>query len=239
MPALDKNINRMVGRAMHRYELLHEGDHIVVGLSGGKDSLSLLYVLSEWKKKTPFVYNLSAVHIDLGFGGEDPAPLGEFCRSLSIPLRIEKTRIGIVAHSSENRENPCFLCSRLRKKRIFEIAHELGANKVALGHNKDDLIETLLLNIFYSGAISTMVPRQPFFGGLLTVIRPMVMVEAKYLQAFAKRMSFPELKSACPSAENSRRKEIRVLLENLYKTNEKVKGNIFHALSNVRTGYLL
>jgi tRNA 2-thiocytidine biosynthesis protein TtcA len=170
VPNIDKEINRFVGRALHQYDLLADRDHIVVGLSGGKDSLSLVYILNEWRKKTPFQYDLSAVHIDIGFDGASSEVLEDYCRQLRLPCHIEKTNFGPLAHSAENRENPCFLCSRLRRKRLFEIAHTLGANKVALGHNKDDLIETLLLNIFYSGEISTMVPRQPFFNGLITVI---------------------------------------------------------------------
>ncbi|HEC99148.1 MAG TPA: tRNA 2-thiocytidine(32) synthetase TtcA [Proteobacteria bacterium] len=239
MPNIDKEINRFVGRALHQYDLLADGDHILIGLSGGKDSLSLLYILNEWKKKTPFPYKLSAAHIDLGFDGTDTGAIEDYCRQLSVPCYVERTNFGPMAHSEENRENPCFLCSRLRRKRLFEIAHTLGANKVALGHNKDDLIETLFLNIFYSGEISTMVPRQPFFNGLITVIRPLAMVDAEKLERFAVRLSMPEIKNPCPSAGSSCRKEIREMLKTLYRQNKKVKGNIFHALSNVHPDYLL
>lgn len=239
MPSIDKEINRFVGRALHRYDLLAAGDHIVVGLSGGKDSLSLVYILDQWRRKTPFQYDLSAVHIDLGFKGTDTEAIEDYCRQLGIPYRVERTDFGPRAHSPENRENPCFLCSRLRRQRLFEIAHGLGANKVALGHNKDDLIETLFLNILYSGEISTMVPRQSLFKGLITVIRPLAMVDEENLRRFAKRLSMPEIKNPCPSAESSRRKEVKEMLQTLYRRNKKVKGNIFHALSNVRPDYLL
>ncbi len=239
MPVIDKDINRLVGRALHRYNLLADGDHIVVGLSGGKDSLSLVYILNEWRKKTPFQYNLSAVHIDLGFDGTDTGTIQDYCQQLGVPCHVEKTNFGPIAHSPENRENPCFLCSRLRRQRLFEIAHALGANKVALGHNKDDLIETLFLNIFYSGEISTMVPRQPFFKGLITVIRPLAMVDAEKLERFVKRLSVREIENPCPSAKSSRRTEVREMLKTLYQRNRKVKGNIFHALSNVHLDYLL
>lgn len=239
MPAIAKDINRFVGRAMHKYGLLDAGDNIAVGVSGGKDSLTLLYILSEWKKKTPFEYNLSAVHIDLGFDGPSASAIAEFCDSLGISYRLEKTDYGIRAHGPENRENPCFLCSRLRRKRLFEVAHESGANKLALGHNKDDIIETLFLNIFYSGQISTMAPRQPFFNGVVTVIRPMALVDADKIKAFASSLSFPEIENLCPSSHDSRRNEVREILHSLYRGNKKIKGNILHALSNVRRDYLL
>ncbi|MFH1148732.1 MAG: ATP-binding protein [Pseudomonadota bacterium] len=239
MPNIDKNMNRSVGRAMHKYSLLDAGDHIAVAVSGGKDSLSLLYILNEWKKKTPFEYRLSAIHIDLGFDGPGAVAIGEFCDNLGIPYRLEKTDYGIRAHGPENKENPCFLCSRLRRKRLFELAHKFGANKLALGHNKDDMIETLFLNIFYSGAISTMVPRQSLFTGLITVIRPLAFADAERIEAFARRLSFPEIENLCPSSNDSRRKEVREILQSLYRNNKKVKGNILHALSNVRRDYLL
>ncbi len=239
MPNIDKDINRFVGRALHKYDLLSAGDHIAVGLSGGKDSTSLLYILNEWRKKTPFEYRLSAIHIDLGFDSSDAAGLEDYCHGLDVPYSLERTDFGRLAHGPENKENPCFLCARLRRKRLFEMAHASGANKVALGHNKDDLIETLLLNIFYSGEISTMVPRQSFFGGLITVIRPLAMVEAEKLRVFAKRLALPDVRNYCPSAGNSRREEVREILAKLYQKNRKVRGNIFHAMSNVRRDYLL
>lgn len=239
MAAIDKEINRFVGRALHQYQLLERGDRIVVGLSGGKDSLSLVYILNEWRKKTPFQYDLSAVHVDLGFDGVDTEIIADYCRELGVPCHVEKTDFGLVAHSAENRENPCFLCARRRRQRLFELAHAAGANKVALGHNKDDLIETLFLNIFYSGEISTMVPRQSLFNGLITVIRPLAMVDSEKLRRFAARLSMPEIANPCPSAGSSCRKEVREMLKTFYQRNKKVKGNIFRALSNVHLDYLL
>jgi tRNA 2-thiocytidine biosynthesis protein TtcA len=160
-----KALNRAVGRALHRYSLISEGDRIVVGLSGGKDSLTLMHMLSERQSRVPVAYELFVVHIDPGFEGGFSEPLQAYCEKQGFNLRVEYTDYGVKGHSPENRENPCFLCSRLRRKRLFEIADELDCNKIALGHNKDDIIETLFINIFYAGEISTMVPCQPFFEG--------------------------------------------------------------------------
>ena len=144
-----------------------------------------------------------------------------------------------MGHSPVNRENPCFLCSRLRRKRLFEIADELGCSKIALGHNKDDIIETLFLNIFYAGEISTMAPSQTFFDERFTVIRPLAFADETLIKAFANHQKFPEFINPCPSAVNSKRQEIKTLLNGLYRSNNKIKGNIFTAMSHVRTEYLL
>jgi tRNA 2-thiocytidine biosynthesis protein TtcA len=147
--------------------------------------------------------------------------------------------MGPKAHGPENRENPCFLCSRLRRKRLFKIAGELGCNRIAFGHHKDDLIETFFLNVFYGASISTMLPVQKLFGGELTVIRPLYMVDESRLLRYAQLMDWPEINLGCPTAGLSKRNEIKKMLNGFYKTNKKIKGNIFHALQNVNPDYLL
>jgi tRNA 2-thiocytidine biosynthesis protein TtcA len=127
----------------------------------------------------------------------------------------------------------------LRRKRLFEIADELGCNKLALGHNKDDIIETLFMNICYAGEISTMVPSQTFFQEKFTVIRPLAFADEQLIRKFAKDQKFPEFINTCPSASNSKRREIKFFLQQLYRANKKVKGNIFRAMSNVNMDYLL
>lgn len=234
-----KALNRDVGKAVHRYEMLQDGDRIVVGLSGGADSLTMMWMLSEREARIPISYELFAVHIDPGFEGGFSESLETYCENKGFALRVEHTDYGVLGHSSINRENPCFLCSRLRRKRLFEIADELACNKLALGHNKDDIIETLFLNICYSGEISTMVPSQPLFKGKFTVIRPLAFADEKLIRDFAKEQNFPEFVNPCPSANNSKRQEIKTVLKRLYRSNNKIKGNIFRAMSRVRPDYLL
>jgi tRNA 2-thiocytidine biosynthesis protein TtcA len=154
-------------------------------------------------------------------------------------LTVDYTDHGIVAHSPENRENPCFLCAKLRRKRIFEIAHSLGCNKVALAHNKDDLIETLFLNICYAGEISTMKPAQPFFKGEFLLIRPFCFADENLIRRFASQQGFPEFANPCPTAKVSKRKEIKELLYKLYHSNKKIKGNIFRSMQHIKQDYLL
>ena len=234
-----KALNRDIGKAIHRYAMLEDGDRIVVGLSGGADSLTMMWMLAERLPRIPINFELFPVHIDPGFEGGFSEALKTCSARFGFPLRVEHTDYGVLGHSAINRENPCFLCAHLRRKRLFEIADELACNKLALGHNKDDIIETLFLNICYSGEISTMVPFQPFFNGKITVIRPLAFADEKRIRDFAKEQNFPEFINPCPSANNSKRQEIKDTLKRLYKTNSKIKGNIFRAMSRVKLDYLL
>jgi len=234
-----KALNRLIGKSIHRYEMIANHDRVAVGVSGGEDSLTLLWTLAERRRRVPVDYELYPIFIDPGFEGGFSSLLADTCREIGFTLTVDYTDHGIVAHSPENRENPCFLCARLRRKRLFEIADALGCNKIALGHNKDDIIETLFMNICYAGKISTMVPRQTFFDGRLTVIRPLAMVEAKSIRRFAKDRQFPRYVNPCPSAGSTKRSEIGAMLERLYRTNLKIKGNIYRSMSHVKTKYLL
>lgn len=232
-------INRQVGQALHQYEMLEDGDRIAVGVSGGKDSLALYQVLQERLSRIPIKYELFGIHVNPGFEGGESGKLADWCAGRGWPLKVADENFGPLAHSAENRENPCFLCSRLRRKRLFEMAKELGCNKLALGHHKDDIIETFFLNVCYAGEIATMRPKQDFFGGAFTVIRPLAFVEEAQIVRFSRSMNFPEFHMACPSSKTSKRGEIKNLLETLYRSNRKIRGNIFRALANVRTDYLL
>jgi tRNA 2-thiocytidine biosynthesis protein TtcA len=233
-----KVIKRNVGKALHHYNMISDGDRILVGLSGGKDSFILKWILSERLKRIPINYELYSVHVDLGFDGGFSKSLAEYCRQIGFEVRVELTDYGVLAHSSENRENPCFLCSRLRRKRLFEVADELGCNKIALGHNKDDIIETLFMNIFYAGEISSMLPSQPFFQGKFSVIRPLAFVDEDIIGRFAREKAYPVFENPCPTTKTSKRHEIKKMLKELYRKNKKVKGNIFRAMHHVKIDYL-
>ena len=235
----EKEIRSLFGKAIHRYGLIQDGDRILVGVSGGKDSLTLLHLLHERRKHVLTHYELIPVHIELGFNPERAKALKEFFEARHLSYHIEFTHIGLKANSAENRENPCFLCSWERRKRIFHLAHRLKCNKIALGHHKDDIIETLLLNIFYSGEISTMLPLQSLFKGKIALIRPLALLEEKKIERFAREMGLPFGPSGCPSSGKTKRKEVKELIEALGKKNHHVKGNIFRALSNIKLDYML
>lgn len=228
-----------MGKALHKYDMIHDGDRILVGVSGGKDSLTLAWMLKERQTRIPIRYELFPVFIDPGFEDGFDKPLQRYCKDLGLSLRVEFTDYGIVGHGPENRENPCFLCSRLRRKRLFEVAAELGCRKIALGHNKDDIIETLFVNMCFAGEISTMMPSQSFFQNKYTIIRPLAFADEDVIRRFAREQAFPDFVNPCPSAGNSKRQEIKTLLHRLYRGNRKIKGNIFRSMSHVNADYLL
>ena len=233
----EEEIRSLTGKAIRRYGMIEDGDRILVGVSGGKDSLTLLNLLHERRKRVSVHYDVIPVYINLGFDSEQEGVLEKFFEERDLTYHIEQTDIGKKAHSAENRENPCFLCSWERRKRIFHLAHRLNCNKIALGHHKDDIIETLLLNIFYSAEISTMLPVQKLFKGKITLIRPLALIEEKKIERFAREKGLPVGSTCCPSFRRTKRNEMKELLETLEKGNRKVKGNIFRSLSNVKLDY--
>ncbi len=234
-----KELNKLMAQAVHRYDMIADGDRIAVGISGGKDSMTMMTLMQDRLSHIPVKYSLFPIYIDPGFEGGFADDLYDYCTNMGWNVRVERTDYGLVAHSPQNRENPCFLCARLRRKRLFEIADETGCTKLALGHNKDDIIETLFLNICYAGEISTMLPAQSMFGGKFTIIRPLAFADEGLIRRFGKQHGFSEFVNPCPSSKTSKRREIKLLLSELYKSNKKVKGNIFRALSHVKPEYLL
>ena len=236
---MEEQVFRQMGRAIHRYRQIEEGDRIGVAVSGGVDSLTLLHLLTERKKKVLITYELVALHVHLGFDQEGYRPLEDYLSRRGYRYQIDVTDIGRIAHGSENRENPCWLCSRLRRKRLFEMAHQLECNKVALAHTRDDIIETLLLNMFYSGEMSTMIPYLPLFGGVLCIIRPFALLPKEKVLRLARRMGLPAWENSCPSITRSKRWEIREMLRVMAARNPKIMGNIVRSLENIKRDYLL
>jgi len=233
-----KALNSAMGKALHHYRMIADGDRIAVGLSGGKDSLALMWLLAHRRTYVPVRYDLTAVHIDPGFDNGVASALAAHCQDRGYKVRVDYSDCGRVAHSAINRENPCFLCARMRRKRLFEIAAELDCNKVALGHTKDDLIATLLINMFYAGEISTMMPSQSFFKGRFVLIRPLALAEEDLIRRFALEQGFPQFVNPCPSAGTSKRKQIKDMVDDLCRQNPKVRGNLFRAMGRVKTDYL-
>ena len=233
-----KEMKRLMGKAIHTRNMIEHGDHILVAVSGGKDSLSLLWLLRERIRRIPIEYDITAVHVDPGFGANSADEMKSFFSEHGFEHRIIKSNCGPRAHSPENRENPCFLCSNLRRKALFEMAGELNCNKIAFGHHKDDLIETFFLNVFYGASVSTMLPVQEFFGGKLTGIRPLYMIDENRIRKYATSMGWSTVDLGCPTAGSSKREDVKNMLRQFYRTNKKIKGNIFHALQNVKPEYL-
>ena len=243
MSKLHLHLRKRLEQAILKHGMLAEGDRVLVGVSGGADSLALLKLLTGPLLFVPKPDLVLAVYVDLGFEGDNEngsQHLERYFQEEGYTYRLEKTDIGPLAHSDYNRKaSPCFLCSRLRRKRLFELARENRCNKLALAHNKDDVIETLLLNIFFGREISTMIPYQTYFNGEFNLIRPLAYVEEALLKRFAREARLPVLENHCPSAGKTKREYIKDLLKKLDQENRGVKENIFKAMKHVKPDYLL
>lgn len=238
MASVEREARRLLGKGIHRYRLIEHGDRIAVAVSGGKDSFLLLWLLREQLHRAPVHYDLVAIHVDPGFDTQSGEQIESFFQKEGFAYEMVRTDHGPRAHLAENRENPCFVCARLRRSTLFRKAQELGCRKIAFGHNQDDFIETFLINIFYSAQVASMLPKQPFFDGEVTIIRPLVLIDAAKVQRLCRRLELPVIPNPCPSAHRNKRHEIRTLMETLYRKNPKIRGNIFHSMSNINPEYL-
>ena len=229
-------ISKRVGRAIMDYQMLSEGDKIVVAVSGGKDSLTLLRILNDRRKFVPIKYELLAVHIDMGYPCHHPKILAEYFKKRGIKYHIEKIDI---LQGKSRKDISCFWCSWNRRKALFEVADRFGCTKVALGHHKDDIIETTLMNMFFHGEISSMSPKQELFKGKIILIRPLAYVEEDMIVRFAKLVDFPQHRCACPNSITSNRTKIASIIQDLKRVCPDVKTNIFRSVKRIKKDYLL
>jgi len=214
-------LKRLTGRALFRYEMLKNGDIVILALSGGEDSLALAYFLSDWRKKMRIDCRLLGVHLDMGFPKDEREYekevkwLEDFCKSLEIEFYFLKTDCGVQAMEVYEKDitSPCFVCSWHRRKHLFKLAQEKGANKLAFGHHLDDAIVTFFINMFYHGELSTILPVQEMFKGKLYIIRPLILVEKALISRFAEKNGWRVIKNPCPFAEKTKRK----LIEDFWK----------------------
>lgn len=232
MSYLERQIISFCGKAVHGWSMIADGERIAVALSGGKDSLSLLWLLHQRLQRVPIDFKLIALHVEMGYGRVDLAALQEFCAGLGVELLVRRTDIGPRAHSEVNRENPCFFCAINRRRELFQMTAEAGCRKLALAHHQDDIMETFLMNALYAGNISTMLPVQPFFEGKIVVIRPLSLVTADMTRRFAQQKGLPVQPACCPSAGTSRRARVGRVLLDFFAENKKVRGNLWHAITS-------
>jgi len=229
-------ISKRVGRAIMDYKMLSDGDKICVAVSGGKDSLTLLRVLNDRRKFVPIKYEILAVHIDLGYPRSYARPLEKHFRKIGVKYHIEKVD---VLKRTKRADISCFWCSWNRRKALFETAVRFGCTKVALGHHKDDIIETILLNLFFQGEISAMSPRQELFKGKIILIRPLAYVEEYMIKRFAKLEKLPHQTCVCPNSITSNRTKVANIIRDIEKICPDVKTNIFRSVKRIKKDYLL
>ncbi len=226
-------ISTRIGRAIADYNLIEDKDRILVAVSGGKDSMSLLKLLAERKKWAPVKYELIAMHIETNFrcaGCVHTKKLKEFFDSLGVKSVFKKMKL--------DKGASCFWCSWNRRKSLFTAADKFDCKKIAFGHHKDDIIETLLLNMFYQGEFAAMNPRQELFGGKITIIRPLCYVEEENMREFAKESGFPAQVCRCPNSDTSKRRTMKNIIKNLEKDCSFVRTNIFRSISRVNKEYI-
>jgi len=217
-------------KAIDDYSMIEEKDNIAVGVSGGKDSMCLLKALSELRRFYPKKYSLSAVTVDMGFKGADFSPVSEFCRENNIEYRIIKTQIAQIIFDVRKESNPCSLCSKMKRGALDDAIREMGCNKLALGHHKDDVVETLLLNMIYTGNIRVFSPTSYLDRSKITVIRPLIYIFEKDVTGFVKQNGVPTVKSCCPADKNTKRELIKEQLFLMSKESKDVKNQLFGAI---------
>ena len=217
-------------QAINDYKLIENGDKIAVGLSGGKDSLTLLHLLNSYKKFSPESFELIA--ITLNPEKVDNAPLHKLCKELDIEFHEIQTDIQEIVFDIKKVKNPCSLCAKLRRGILQSTAEKLGCNKVALGHHKDDAIETLMLTLSYEGRINCFSPKSFMEKNNITLIRPMVYISEYMIKSVAKKYNFPIITNPCPADKKTKREDIKNLIEELDERIPGFKNNLFGALTN-------
>jgi tRNA 2-thiocytidine biosynthesis protein TtcA len=233
-------IARAMGNAIKDWSLIDDGDRILVGVSGGKDSYTLLQMLRRFQKRAPVRFETIALHLDQGHPGFDSGRIAAYLEKEGFDYRIVRRdtysqvleRLDVGAG-----ETPCSLCSRFRRGILYRQAQELGCNKLALGHHRDDAIETLLLNMFFSGRIGGMPARLVTEDGSLTVIRPLIYAAEDDIREFAALCDFPI--EPCRLCSGTERDQIAAILDDISKRNPKIRGNLLSALKHVVSSHLL
>lgn len=215
-----------------KHGLIKNEDGIMVGLSGGKDSLTLLMVLKAFLRHSKYKYPLAAGYVDLGLGA-DYSPLQSFCDELNVPLLIEKSDIGPVVFDIRKEKNPCSLCAKMRRGAVNDLAKKNGFDKVALGHNREDYVETFLLNVFYEGRVDTFKPLTYLDRKDVTVIRPLLSVPEELLKKHASNAQLPVVKNPCPADGHTRREDMRRILATLEDMNPSSVDLAFNALERL------
>ncbi len=219
-------------KAVDEYGLIQEGDHIAVGISGGKDSLTLLYAMHGLKRFYPKPFTLSAVTVDLGYSQCDFSSVSELCKELGVPYQIVKTDIAHILFEERKESNPCSLCAKMRKGALNKAVKETGCNKVAYAHHKDDIIETMLLSMLFEGRFYSFSPCSYLDRMELTVIRPMMFIDEADVIGFRNKYSLPVVTSRCPIDGYTKRQYAKELVARLNHEHPGAKQRMFTAILN-------
>tara|TARA_B100001939_G_scaffold322226_1_gene312537 strand:- start:91643 stop:92440 length:798 start_codon:yes stop_codon:yes gene_type:complete len=239
--SLFNSMNRQVGRAIQEYELIADGDRILVAMSGGKDSSFLLHILSEFQKKAPVSFELFPVHLDQGQPGHDSAPMKALVESMGYELHVEyQDTYSTVLDLTPEGKTYCAVCSRLRRGILYRLARENGCNRIALGHHREDLLSTFLMNAFFNGKLGSMPPIYRIEEGDLHVIRPLAQVSEDDIRSYVELQGWTVLPcNLCGSQEGARRKQMETMLADMEKSSPQIKNSLLAALGNIHRDELL
>ena len=242
---LRARLTKRFHKACADYGLIADGDHILVGLSGGKDSLALVEFLGKRAQVYVPRFKVTAVHVRVKERDyhSDLSYLEDFCARVHVPLLIRDTEIGDEARGERleakgKEKHPCFLCSWYRRKALFDVARELSCNKIALGHHKDDLVETLLMNLIFQGSVATIPPLLQMEKMPIEMIRPLCLIEEKEIQDYAELSGYEKQVKLCPLEKVSIRAEVKRVLAHLEELNPNVRDSIWGAMENIKPDYL-
>lgn len=236
-----KKIWKKFVKAVQDFQLIEDGDKIAVGVSGGKDSLLLCKLFQELKKDKSKDFEVKFISMNPGFEAMDVDKFRQNLKDLEIDCEIFDANVWQVAFDQDP-DRPCFLCAKMRRGVLYKKVEELGFTKLALGHHFDDVVETTVINLFYASTVKTMLPKVPSTSGNLQIIRPLVYVKEQDIKAFMASNEIEAMSCGCPVESNktdSKRKEIKVLLETLEKTSPNIKQSIFYAMKNINLDYVL
>ena len=217
-------------QAINDFQMIQEGDKIAIGVSGGKDSLALLYALSGLQKFIPEKIDIVAITVDLGFGDFETESVKNLCEKLGIQYYVVKTQIADILKAKIKEGSFCSLCAKMRKGALNNFAKELGCNKIAYAHHKDDFVETMLLSLFYEGQFFTFPPTKYYKESDITVIRPLIYVPEKDIIGFQNKMTLQSIKNPCPFDKNTKREYVKNLLRQLKKDNPEIQQKMFNAI---------
>lgn len=219
-----------IRKAIDDYNMINEGEKIAVAISGGKDSALLLAALASLSKFHPKNFSVCAVFVDLGFGNIDVEGIKNFCDSYNVPLYIKETEISKIVFDYREESNPCALCAKMRRGVIHDLALEAGCKTIAFGHHMDDVVETVLMNLFYESRLGCFMPSTYLSRKDVTVIRPMIYLNEMEIKGAVNRLNIPVFKNPCPADGNTKREEIKDLIRDLSKKYPNIKKSVFGAL---------
>jgi tRNA(Ile)-lysidine synthase TilS/MesJ len=217
-------------RAVDDYDMIKEGDKIAVGVSSGKDSLTLLTALAEMRRFYPKKYDICAITVDMGFEGADFSPIAKYCEKLNVEYKVVKTEIAKIIFDVRKESNPCSLCSKMRRGVLNSEAKAMGCNSVALGHHFDDAVETFMMNIFFEGRLGCFSPVTYLSQSDINVIRPLIYAKESDVLYFSRHTELPIIESSCPENHATEREKMKELLKKIEAENKGLRHRIFSAM---------